>query len=104
MDALAVLVQAIMDFFGLIIQTYGPNKALAIFFGIVVFFVLARIYFDYKKSKEVALAIKLMEQAVQRASNDARDWRIFFLKEKGGWSDDEIERFVMGTQFDDPAS
>jgi hypothetical protein len=53
----------------------------------------------YQERKTAKADREVMEQAVQRAASEARDYRLAFFKDKFGWSEEELERLHIGAQF-----
>jgi hypothetical protein len=103
-DDLNLILDAIGKFLTLLIDKLGVGQTIALLVVVYLLLVVRRLYLDYRKDKDSDRAIKAMETSVQRSAQEAREWRILFMKEKAGWSLEEAERMVMSVDFEDPAS
>lgn len=103
-DDLNLILDAIGKFLTLLIDKLGVAQTIILLVVVYLLMVLRRLYLDYRKDKDSDRAIKAMEMSVQRSAQEAREWRILFMKEKAGWSLEEAERMVMSVDFEDPAS
>lgn len=84
-----------------IVDSFGPGITVFGFVFICLLFIARRLYNDHMKDREVNLAIQKLEEALQRANSEAREWRVLFLKEKCGWDNDTVEKFVLKNEFPD---
>ena len=69
---------------------------------VLIFFMFRRLYLDRRKDKDSDRAIKAMEVAVQRAAQEAREWRVMFFSEIAGWDINDAERIVREGNFSNP--
>jgi hypothetical protein len=97
-------IQAAEKAFTTVINTFGPWRTILLLFIGGVVLAAWRIYNNWRKDKEVNLAIAAMERAVQRSAAEAREWKIVHLKERCNWTDAQVEKFILQNQFDDPAT
>jgi len=98
----ATTINAIEHLITTVVNAFGPGKTILLMIAIAVAVFVWRVYNNYRKDKEINKAIQALEQSVQRCAAEAREWRIVFLK-KDGWSDTEIDRFILKGQFDSAA-
>jgi hypothetical protein len=95
------LIRAIQDLFKEVVATFGPSGTIGLLAGIAALITIRRLYLDHRKDNEVNLALAQMEKAVQRAANEAREYRILIFKEKFGWTDEQVERFFVAEEYED---
>jgi hypothetical protein len=95
LEQIRLLLELIMDRLGA-----APTVALAV--SVLVLLFLFRVYQVWRKDKEVHLAIEAHQQALQRCANENRELRIVLLRQIAGWTDDEIDRYIMKADFRDP--
>lgn len=91
-DALSRLVQVLIDSFGKI-----PTIV-----GILLFLAVAiawRVYSDKRRDKMIDALIAEKDRTIQRLAESERQFRVHFFKEQAGWSDDEVNLFVMKNEF-----
>jgi hypothetical protein len=98
------VLDALNNFIQTLIANYGRWGTIGIFLGIALLSAGWRIYQQRRKDKEVNLALKEKNRTIQRLAEQERNFRILFFKEKCGWTDDEIEKFVMKNEFEDVPS
>jgi len=95
-DAIGRLVQVL-------VETLGPTRTIGLVVILVLFLGARRLYLDYRASKAVNQALEEKERSIQRLNTQEREWRQYFLMEKGGMSREEAERLVLRNEFDTPA-
>ena len=88
-------IKALNAFFNALIGTFGPLGTLGIAFAIAALSFSWRVYIERQKDKDTDRAIKAMEEAVQRCATEAREFRVAIFKEKFGWTDEQVERFIF---------
>jgi hypothetical protein len=98
------VLDALNNFIQILIANYGRWGTIGIFVAIALASTGWRIYQYRRKDKEVNLALKEKDRTIQRLAEQERNYRILFFKEKCGWTDDEIEKFVMKNEFEDVPS
>lgn len=98
------VLDALNNFIQTLIANYGRWGTIAIFAVITLASAGWRIYQQRRKDKEVNLALKEKDRTIQRLAEMERNFRILFLKEKGGWTDEQIEKFVIKNEFEDVPS
>lgn len=96
------VIAALTELLRLILTTFGPWGTVGLAILIYVGFLGLKYYNDRRKDTEVHLALAEKEKAVQRVSNDLRLYKILELKEKHGFTDDQVDRFLIMTDFQDP--
>src|SRR5215211_7251011 len=97
LDALRNLIQSLVNIFG-IWGTIGIIAALVVISG------GWKLYNIWRKDKEVNLALQEKDRTIQRLAEQERNLRILFFKEKAGWSDEQVDRFVLRNEFPDVPS
>jgi hypothetical protein len=96
-------IQLAQEIINALIKYFGPTGTLGIIaLGYIIFSIAPRLYADYRKDREINLALEEKEKSIQRLANDNRNWRAIFLKEKLKWSDEEIERLIITNSFENP--
>lgn len=96
----AAIIDAIVRLLDVLIRNFGQVGTLIIALAIVALASLWRVYNDRRKDKEVNAVIAEKDKTIQRLAEQERNYRILFFKEKAGWTDEEIDRFVMKNDFD----
>lgn len=104
MSDLEPLLKAAAALLQVFIDTLGVGGTLGVAFGLLLFLLARRIYNDWRKDREGDLAIRAYEESVQRSAAEAREYRTAFFKDKLGWSDDAVERFIVKNQLKDGPS
>jgi hypothetical protein len=97
LDALRNLIQSLVNIFG----TWGT---IGIIVGLVVISGGWKIYNIWRKDKEVNLALQEKDRTIQRLAEQERNLRVLFFKEKCGWTDEQVDRFIMKNEFPDVPS
>lgn len=100
-DDLPGVIDAIKDLLEVLIAHYGAGGTLAIFAVVVLALFGWKVYNNYRKDKEVNLALQEKDRTIQRLAEAERNFRILFFKEKAGWTDEQVERFVLRNEFPD---
>ena len=92
-------VAKILDAFNALITTllnhYGPAGTLLIILGAVVLITGWRLFSDWLKNRKVDQALAEKEASIKRLAGEIRMYRAVFLKEKAGWDDDLINKFLL---------
>ena len=99
---MAEIIKAAQNFLEVLFTEFGAWNTVFLLVGIYIAFFARRIYLDHRRDKDANRAINAMEISVQRSAQEAREWRMFFFKEKGGLSFEEAERLVSEASFDNP--
>jgi hypothetical protein len=92
MEGNADVVVGILDF---LCKTYGPWTVLGVAAGAYLFFLAYRIYQTRSNNAVVTRAMDEMEKAVQRSAAEAREYRIAVFKEKFGWTQEELDAYII---------
>lgn len=103
-DDLPGIIDALSRFIQVLIANYGIWGTLGIFGFIFLLFFGWRVYNNYRKDREVNLALQEKDRTIQRLAEQERNYRILFFKEKAGWTDDQVDRFVLKNEFPDAPS
>ena len=90
-------------------RAYGAYGAVGIGVGGAGMYLLLllmgwRIYQNFRRDRATDQVLEEKEKALQRAASEAREYRIAFFKDKIGWTDEQVERFLVRNQFDDGRS
>ena len=93
-DALSRLVQSLVSVFG---------RTGAVIFIVLIFVVsvVLRRHGERKKERIYELVSEEKERAIDRLSKENLSLRVVLFKQVYGWSDDEIERFLLQNRFED---
>lgn len=100
----AELIKALDNFVQTLVASFGPGGTIAIFFGLILISIGWRVYNDRRKDGEHREVMEEKERTIQRLSNMNRELRVAVFKEVHGWTDDELERFIVRGEFDDGPS
>ena len=91
-------VKGILDAFNGILNTllnnYGPAGTLAILIGLVVLSFGWRLFTDWRRERKIDRALAEKEETIQRQAKEIRMYRALFFKEKAGWDDNLINKFI----------
>jgi hypothetical protein len=99
-EALTKVIDAIRQFFQLLLDRYGPIGTLLIVGAFVLLTIVARIYGDRRKDRYIDALLDEKDKTIQRLAEQERNYRIHLFKQYG-WADEEIDRFVMRNELDD---
>jgi hypothetical protein len=96
------LVDAIVKLIDAFVAKFGVGWTIVMLVGLVAFLVARRIYNDRREDRDVNKALEAKEAALQLAAAEARSWRIVVLKEKCGWTNEEVEQYIIRNDFSNP--
>jgi hypothetical protein len=102
-EELPDVLQTVNQLLELLISHFGPWGTIVIIFGALLLAVGLRLYNDWRKDKEVKALIDEKDRTIQRLAESERTYRALFLKEKAGWTDEQVERFIVRNEFANPA-
>jgi hypothetical protein len=91
----AKLIDAFNNLITTLLSHYGPAGTLAIIIGAFVLAIGWRLFTDWLKNKKVDQALAEKEASIKRLAGEIRMYRAVFLKEKAGWDDDLINKFLL---------
>lgn len=100
----AKLIDAFNALITTLLNNYGPTGTLFIIVGAVVFITGWRFFTDWLKNRKVDQALAEKEASIKRLAGEIRMYRAVFLKEKAGWDDDLINRFLLSDTEEEPAA
>jgi hypothetical protein len=89
------MIDSVLKLIQFLVSTYGANLVLAAALGLFVVMYGFRFYETRGKDRTTERAFSEMEKAVQRSAAEAREYKIAFFKEKLGWSDAEIDAYIV---------
>ncbi|MFP3386641.1 hypothetical protein, partial [Tritonibacter sp. SIMBA_163] len=75
-------------------ESFGSTGTLLIIGSVPAFFFILKLYNDRREDQKIDKLIKEKDQAIQRITDTAREWKNLYLKEIG-WSTEEIERLTI---------
>lgn len=70
------------------------GTAIAVLLALVAM-VAWRIYNDWRKDREVNLALAEKDKTISRLAAQERGWRVQYFKASLGWTDEQIEKFLV---------
>jgi len=94
-DGAAKLVDAFNGLISTLLANYGPTGTLLIIVGAVILITGWRVFLDWLKDKKVNQALQEKEASIKRLAGEIRMYRAVFLKDKAGWSDDLVDKFLL---------
>jgi hypothetical protein len=74
---------------------YGSNVTLAIILGAPAVFVAIQVWREWRKEADVKLALQEKDRTIDRLASENRMYRVTLFKDKLGWTDEQIERFLI---------
>ena len=104
LDRVEVIARMVGDFFNAMVKAFGPDRTVGICLVAYGGFVLWRFYQDTRRDIEKREVVTALEAAVQRAANEAREYRVAFFKEKLGWTDEQVKSFILQETIPDAIS
>lgn len=96
------IVDAIVKLVDAFVAKFGVGWTIVFLAVIVGLLIARRIYNDRREDREVNKALEAKEAALQLAAAEARTWRIVVLKEKCGWTNEEVEQYIIRNDFTNP--
>jgi len=87
-----------------LVHLFGVRGTIGFLVVLVAGSIALRLYNDYRADRDTKEALREKERSIQRLSTEVRMWRALFFREKVGWDDELIERFVMKNEFHNAAS
>lgn len=102
-EELPDILRTVNQLLELLISHFGPWGTIVIIFGVLLLAVGLRLYNDWRKDKEIEALIEEKDRTIQRLAESERTYRALFLKDKAGWTDEQVERFIVRNEFTDPA-
>lgn len=76
-------------------KTFGAGWTLVVFLSVPVLFLGWQIYLTWRKDKEANLALEAKEDTIQRLAEENRLYRIQIFKEKFGWTDHQVDTWII---------
>jgi hypothetical protein len=76
-------------------KTFGAGWTLALLFSVPVLFFAWQVYLAIRKDRDVGLALEAKEDTIQRLAAENRMYRIQVFKDKFGWSEHQIESWII---------
>ena len=89
------IIEAIIKLLELLFQTLGVGGTFVAIVVAVGASAAWRIYNDKKKEKEIDKAIAEKDRTISRLAAQERAWRIQFFKEAKGWTDEQIDKYIV---------
>jgi hypothetical protein len=74
---------------------YGAKVTLALIIGVPVVFFAIQVWREFRKEKDVRLALDEKDRTIDRLAADNRLYRATLFKDKLGWTDEQLERFLI---------
>jgi hypothetical protein len=100
----ADVINALNNLVKSLVAIFGAWGTIGIAAGVLIVTGGWKIYNIRRKDREVNLALKEKDRTIQRLAEQERNFRILFFKEKAGWTDEQIQQFVMKNEFEDVPS
>ncbi len=89
------IIEAVTKMLELLFRTLGVGGTIGIATVFILLSVAWRIYNDKQKEKEINLALAEKDRTISRLAAQERVWRIQFFKETKGWSDEQIDKYLL---------
>lgn len=93
------LIDSLNRFFESLVNILGVPGTIV--FGLVVVGLIIgwKLYKDRRKGKETHLALAEKDRTIIRLSKENLHWKILFFQDKGGWSDQKINDYLLDPDF-----
>ena len=88
------ILNALNGILNTLLNNYGPGGTLAILILVIAVSVGWRLFIDWRRERKIDRALAEKEETIQRQAGEIRMYRALFLKEKAGWDDEMINRFI----------
>lgn len=102
-DPSAILKEA-SHFVEVLVQNFGTWGTVLIALGVVLLLFGWRRYNDYQRDKRTDELIKEKDKTIQRLAEQERNLRVVLFKHVTGWSDEQLNMFIMKNDFEDVIS
>lgn len=89
------VIESVVKLLSFLFETLGVAGTIAATVLVVIVSAGWRIYNDRKKEKEINLALQEKDRTITRLAAQERVWRIQFFKESMGWTDEQIEKYIL---------
>lgn len=88
----------------LLVQAFGTSGTIILFAMFILGSFGWRYYNDRRKDREIRQLVEEKERTIQRLAKQECELRIYWLKNMAGWTDEQVERFIMLADFPDGPS
>lgn len=91
----ADVIKALNEFFQTLANLFGAER---LFWFLVILLIASfiwKIWAEKRKDRDTNLALKEKDRTIQRLAAENREHRILIFKKIHGFSDDEIEKFIL---------
>jgi len=95
------LINAVSHLLEVLVGIFGRTGTVLLLLGVAVGSIIYRRWREHRKAQTTRALIDEKERTIQRLSEENRNYRIVFLQKIAGWSEDQIDRFVMRNEFTD---
>lgn len=92
-------IEAVEQLLKFLFQQLGVAGTLTCAVLFVVASIAWRIYNDKKKEKEINLALQEKDRTIIRLASQERAWRIQYFKESKGWTDEQIDKYILQNEL-----
>jgi hypothetical protein len=95
------LLNAASHFLEVLVSIFGRQITGLILLFLFIFSIAYKRYKIHQNEKSHRAVIEEKERTIQRLAEENRNYRVVILKSVAGWTDDEVDRFVMKDEFKD---
>lgn len=95
------LIKALTRLLEVMVSSFGALGTIGIFVFLLLVAFLWRRYNDWQKDKTTDALLAEKERTIQRLAEESRNFKILFLKHQLGWTDEQINLFIMKNEFID---
>lgn len=103
MEQFAKILEQLRRLLEVLIQSFGVRGTLILVIAFVVLSIVYRVYRDRRQDRYIKALLEDKDRQIQRLAEQERNYRIHFFK-LSGWTDAEIDQFVMKNEFSDVPS
>lgn len=94
-DNIVKIIDAVTNLVDILINSFGRETVIAFAIIILMTSIAWRWYSDKRKDKYIDQLLEEKDKTIQRLAKSERAYRALFFKEKAGWTEKEINNFIL---------
>src|SRR5262245_15355142 len=96
----SAILKEISNLVEVILKNFGALGTVLLALGVVLLLFAWRRYNDYQRDKRTDELIKEKDRTIQRLAEQERNLRVVLFKSVTGWSDEQLNLFIMKNNFE----